>query len=401
MAQATEHAHDEGLLRLLSTVLPLKDLPQAVRSLAVAWRDTTEAAFAALIVWPTGCPAEPVWGWAAANGATVAHGTPAQVAERSGIPSRILPCFEPVWDATAETADDLWVRPLEWDGRTIGRLILDADVPHLDPQFLDERIDLTTRLVVSALNLELAATAPEAELLERLKLEALAQFAAGAAHEINNPVATIVGRAELLLQNETDSWRRDQLAQIGGQALRIRDMIADLNQFAHPPQPTFEACELDAVVGEVLDRLDVTAAGRGVHVERRLRSGMRVRADRNQLATAVAEVVRNAIEASESGMSVCVTTRQRDDGPSGRSGEVIVTDRGRGLSQQDAAHLFDPFYAGRQAGRGLGFGLCKCWRIVQAHGGSIRIRSDEETGTTATMSWPGLTSPPDSEESSG
>ena len=69
----------------------------------------------------------------------------------------------------------------------------------------------------------------------RAKLEALAEFAAGAGHEINNPVATIVGRAELLLKGETNPERRQALLTIGAQALRIRDMIGDLMVFARPP----------------------------------------------------------------------------------------------------------------------------------------------------------------------
>lgn len=70
--------------------------------------------------------------------------------------------------------------------------------------------------------------------IEISKLEALGEFAAGAGHEINNPVATIAGRAQLLLASEVDSERRHALEIIGGQALRIRDMIGDVMLFARP-----------------------------------------------------------------------------------------------------------------------------------------------------------------------
>lgn len=90
----------------------------------------------------------------------------------------------------------------------------------------------------------------------RAKLEALAEFAAGAGHEINNPVATIVGRTELLLKGETNPERRQALLTIGAQALRIRDMIGDLMVYARPPQPQPESLNLVEVVNEVVLKLD-------------------------------------------------------------------------------------------------------------------------------------------------
>ncbi|PWG73888.1 hypothetical protein DF186_20725, partial [Enterococcus hirae] len=76
------------------------------------------------------------------------------------------------------------------------------------------------------------------------KLEAMAEFAAGAGHEINNPVATIVGRVQMLLKTEMDPERRQSLATIGGQAYRVRDMIGDAMLFARPPAPRPEVLPL-------------------------------------------------------------------------------------------------------------------------------------------------------------
>src|SRR5882724_357569 len=86
--------------------------------------------------------------------------------------------------------------------------------------------------------------------LAELKLRALAEFAAGAGHEINNPVATIAGYAQQLLADETDPDRRHALATIGAQAYRIRDMIGDVMLFARPPQPRPEQIDLTAAVRE-------------------------------------------------------------------------------------------------------------------------------------------------------
>jgi signal transduction histidine kinase len=87
------------------------------------------------------------------------------------------------------------------------------------------------------------------------KLAALAEFAAGAGHEINNPLATIIGRVQLLLRDETDPERRRALTTIGGQAYRIRDMIGDLMLFARPPVPEPRELDLNEVVKTVGDAL--------------------------------------------------------------------------------------------------------------------------------------------------
>ncbi len=88
--------------------------------------------------------------------------------------------------------------------------------------------------------------------LERAKLEALAEFAAGAGHEINNPLAAISGRVQLLLATETDPAKRQALKTIGGQVYRIRDMIGDLMLFARPPKPDPELLDLAETISEVL-----------------------------------------------------------------------------------------------------------------------------------------------------
>ena len=80
------------------------------------------------------------------------------------------------------------------------------------------------------------------------------------------------------------------------------------------------------------------------------------------------------------------------DGPTAL---ISVTDHGPGLNEKDRRHLFDPFYSGRQAGRGLGFGLPKCWRIVSNHQGQIEVSSAPGEATTITVYWPSAPAPDD------
>ncbi|HUG89819.1 MAG TPA: HAMP domain-containing sensor histidine kinase [Planctomycetaceae bacterium] len=251
---------------------------------------------------------------------------------------------------------------------------------------------------------EVLPAAAAAEVLRRLeasKLESLAEFAAGAGHEINNPLGVISGRAAMLLRGETDPERRRMLATIGAQALRIRDMIGDVMVFARPPQPRPEALNLAEVARGVAAQF-ADAVPPEVSLSISGDDPVPVWADRVQLCVVIEALVRNGVEALDGVSGESTSARieiethapdeQRGPGPAAAvpvpMSRLVVCDTGRGLSEQDREHLFDPFYSGRAAGRGLGFGLCKCWRIVTQHGGRIEVESPEDGPTTFRVLWP-------------
>ncbi len=231
--------------------------------------------------------------------------------------------------------------------------------------------------------------------LQQAKLEALAEFAAGAGHEINNPLATILGRTELLLRRadrlapsgETAEAKRD-LSIIAGQVQRIRDMIGDLMLFARPPAPRLETCDLSDSVRTTLKSFAGQAAQQGLTLREQLTGGVLIRADRTQVAVLVSELLRNSLQACSRNDVIAVTIAAASVDGEGQTAQLEIEDNGPGLSMADRQHLFDPFYSGRQAGRGLGFGLCKCWRIMQLHGGSLEVSPREGGGVRATARWP-------------
>ena len=223
----------------------------------------------------------------------------------------------------------------------------------------------------------------------RAKLEALAEFAAGAGHEINNPVATIVGRAELLLKGETNPERRQALLTIGAQALRIRDMIGDLMLFARPPKPAAKSVDLVEVVDDVVRQLRESFLGKSLSVTRQGATTVPIWADPIQLRVVVSNLLLNSERASALGGSIEIECSSSE--AASRSWSVLVVhDQGAGFSAIEREHLFDPYFSGRQAGRGLGFGLSKCWRIIDQHGGRIECDSLPEHGTTFRMIWPAV-----------
>lgn len=219
--------------------------------------------------------------------------------------------------------------------------------------------------------------------LEREKLAALAELAGGAGHEINNPLAVIAGRAQLLLPGELDPQRRRELAVIGAQAMRIHEMIADLMLFARPPQLKTARCDLGELVEQTLRPIRDETRQRDIRlVLDPPQLPVVVKADATQLAVAVAALIRNSLEAIVGSGQIEVSIDWSAGSTADRWAEVVVNDDGPGLSDDVRRHLFDPYYSGRPAGRGLGLGLSKCWRIVAAHGGRIDVASEPGAGAT-------------------
>lgn len=217
------------------------------------------------------------------------------------------------------------------------------------------------------------------------KLEALAEFAAGAGHEINNPLATIIGRAQLLLKDERDPQRRQMLLAIGAQAYRIRDMIGDAMLFGRPPAPELQPVDLARTVSDVLSKQADDLAADHCTVSVEIPGELLLKADPTQLAIVLSELLRNSRQALQSagGGEIRVRANSRDE-----FAVIEIEDRGRGFTEIERQHAFDPFFSGRQAGRGLGFGLSKCWRIIRQHEGRIEIESASAVPTVVRVIWP-------------
>jgi signal transduction histidine kinase len=228
------------------------------------------------------------------------------------------------------------------------------------------------------------------ETLEHQKLEAMAELAAGAGHEINNPLAIIAGRAQLLLKDEIDPERRRELAVINAQVKRAYEMIADMRLFARPPTPEYQSFDLVPLVDRAIEELAPLAAERATSIVRAGRHGtVAVLADPTQLSVLLHALLRNALEAVGHGGHVAVTLDCDDT-----TVTIRVSDDGPGIEPEHRQHIFDPFFSARQAGRGLGMGLSKCWRIVTLHGGQIDVESQPGKGAVFTVNVPRRQSQP-------
>jgi signal transduction histidine kinase len=161
--------------------------------------------------------------------------------------------------------------------------------------------------------------------LEAEKLEAMAEFAAGAGHEINNPLTVISGRAQLLLRDEADPERRHALALISAQAMRVYEMIADMMLFARPPQPETQPLDLSAWLDHLIAELQPRCLQQETSLQRSGPSTpITIEADAVQLNVAVRAILQNALEALGNGGHIAIELEQgesnamiriRDDGP--------------------------------------------------------------------------------------
>jgi signal transduction histidine kinase len=212
------------------------------------------------------------------------------------------------------------------------------------------------------------------------KLGAVKQLAYGLSHEINNPLANISTRAQQLQRGEDDSARKATLQRIIDQVYRAHEMIADLMFYANPPAAVRSRCDLGAVLSSVAEsfreeverqaiRLEVTTPDQPVKAV----------VDKKMIGEAVRALIRNAIDAIGCQGTIVVSLVPDSDRLL-----IHVADSGPGLSDTARKHAFDPYFSGREAGRGLGLGLCRAYRIAKLHFGDIKLAGGP-TGCVATI----------------
>ncbi len=217
----------------------------------------------------------------------------------------------------------------------------------------------------------------ELERMRQLKLDALGEFAGGAGHELNNPLAVIVGRAQLLLARTEDAETMRSLRIIISQAGRAHRILRDLMFVARPPAPWPRPCRPAELLRACLRDLEEECAARGIRLLGEIdESTLAGSLDPDGLRHLAEILLKNAIQATPAGGKVVVRSSVQGDELS-----WCFIDSGKGITPQEGAHLFDPFFCGRQAGRGLGLGLPRAARLVAQAGGRLHWSSNPGHGS--------------------
>jgi signal transduction histidine kinase len=212
-------------------------------------------------------------------------------------------------------------------------------------------------------------------------LATLGEVAAGAAHEMNNPLTVISGRSQLLANRVDDPELRAMALDVAGQSHRLSDMITALRAFAEPVVPEIRPVDLPELILRAVQQTE-TQNRRQPQVDTVFTNPLPpVCVDGDLMGAAVSELVRNAMEAKGSNhIELRVQTDPLDDRL-----RIEVRDDGSGLTEHTLRHAFDPFFSDKPAGRQPGLGLARARRYVEAHGGQITLANSPAGGALATI----------------
>jgi two-component system, NtrC family, sensor kinase len=220
------------------------------------------------------------------------------------------------------------------------------------------------------------------------KLASLGQLAAGAAHEINNPLTAILGYSDLMIDDPSASKQSRSLAEkIRDQARRTKTLVNNLLSFARQvPSEQRSLVDVNAVVGSSaqLRRLDL----RGKNIRIEIQTGAAipaVRGDPNQLLQVFFNIINNAVDALEEVGGGTLTVRTLCE-----RGNVVIlfSDTGPGIGEPRL--VFDPFYTTKPVGKGTGLGLSICYGLIHDHGGQISCYNRPERGATFRIELPAV-----------
>jgi signal transduction histidine kinase len=296
---------------------------------------------------------------------------------------------------------------LEADGQCIGGVMWGA--PQGEAQRLSTQVQELTALAggwslalrttqireeARTLSEQLAETnrqlqSAQSEILRKKTVVTVGEMAAGAAHEMNNPLAVISGRSQLLASTLTDAKHKAMAHLIYEQSHRLSQIITELMDFAKPVPPAIVESDVAELVQRALHEAKAIPEHADRSVEVTFADVPPVAVDVTQVVAAMVEVFDNALQATNEmpKSRAKVEVHAAYDSYSSRV-VLSVSDNGCGMDEQTLKRAFDPFFSSKPAGRRRGMGLAKALRWIEGIGGSIRLESHEKQGTRAVMLLP-------------
>ena len=227
----------------------------------------------------------------------------------------------------------------------------------------------------------------QAQLVQSEKLSAVGEFVAGVAHELNNPLAAVMGFSELLKDADVDEKHRRHLDLIFKSATRCKKIVQSLLSFARRHQPERKAVSVNRLLEEVVEIVAYQLRSSNVELIQQLAPRLPlVLADGHQLQQVFLNLINNArqaIEAHQPSGRITITTEVKE-----HFLRITIHDSGPGISPENLTRIFDPFFTTKEVGKGTGLGLSLCYGLIKEHGGNITVTSQLGTGATFTIELP-------------
>jgi len=219
----------------------------------------------------------------------------------------------------------------------------------------------------------------QAQLVQSEKLSGIGEFVAGVAHELNNPLTTVMGFSELLGRSEGEPQHKRHLDLIHKSAIRCHKIVQSLLSFARRHQPERKLSSVNELVESAIDFLQYQLRTNNVEVVTRLEPTLpKAMVDPHQVQQVFLNLLNNArqaIEAHQPNGCIRISTETY-----GQLIRIVFQDNGPGISEANLSKVFDPFFTTKEVGKGTGLGLSLCYGIIKEHGGAITVRSRQGEG---------------------
>jgi signal transduction histidine kinase len=229
----------------------------------------------------------------------------------------------------------------------------------------------------------------EEKIFQAEKLSSLSMLSAGVAHEINNPLSSIMSNVQNLMEEEWDEERKVSLGWIEQETLRIARTVRALLNFSSSDARGKQGSDVNEVIVQVIGIIKYSIPRhKDIRIETDLADDLpKAVINEDELQQVILNLVHNSIQAVEKTGVVSVRTSVRR--PEHRI-RIVVQDNGGGIQKEHIPHIFDPFFTTKRDGQGTGLGLSVVYGIVRKQGGHINIESEFGKGTTIALEFPPL-----------
>ena len=232
------------------------------------------------------------------------------------------------------------------------------------------------------------------QIIQSEKMFAVGQLASGVAHEINNPLGSILTYIKLAIK-KLDNYSSDSnileisqlkkyMATVEGEVNRCKGITRSLLDFSRVREPEMNVVDINDILNNALELVEHQLSEQRINLVKKVGSSTsKIVADSHQIQQVFINIILNAIHAMSEGGILEITTRKRS-----KSAEIVFKDSGCGIVDEDLPRIFTPFFTTKKVGEGTGLGLSVAYGIIENHGGEIIVKSKTGEGTTVIIMLP-------------